>query len=452
MARGVAAGALSARALTEAALARIAEVNARLGAVVALRAEAARRDADAIDRAVQAGRSLGPLAGVPMTVKDSFDTCDLVSTWGTVGRAHTVPYADATAVRRLREAGAILLGKTNTPELTLGFHTHNALHGHTRNPHALDRSPGGSSGGAAAIVAAGGSAFDIGTDTGGSIRVPAHCCGVAGIRPTSGRVSRAGHAIGPHGPLEALTQVGPLARRVDDLRVVLAAVAGRDGADPAVVDMPLFPEEPRAVTHLRVAVYADNGAYTPSAAVAQCVETCAASLAATGAKVRAARPPGAAGAQDLFVRLMMGDGGAWVRALLAEAGTPLDATTLRWVPAVLRRDPASTARAMRRALDEWQAFRAAMNAFMEDFDVILCPPAGEPALSIGDAERDGRVFAYTMPYNLTGWPAAVVPVGRTSDGLPIGVQIVCRAWDEALCLDVAEYLEEKLGGYRSPSL
>ena len=186
-------GDVSSETVVGAFLDRIAEVNPKLNAVVQLRAEAALEEARAADR-VPAGER-GPLHGVPMTIKDSLDTAGLVTTGGTKGRASFVPSADATVVRRLRAAGAIILGKTNTPDLTLSYETSNLVYGRTNNPFDASRTSGGSSGGAAAIVAAGGSPMEIGSDTGGSIRLPAHCCGIAGIKPTAGRVPRTGHII-----------------------------------------------------------------------------------------------------------------------------------------------------------------------------------------------------------------------------------------------------------------
>ncbi|HET6900342.1 MAG TPA: amidase, partial [Vicinamibacteria bacterium] len=179
-------GALSSEAAVRAFLERIEAVNPRLNAVVQLRAEAALEEARAADRVAPARR--GPLHGLPMTLKDSLDTAGLVTTGGTTGRASFVPAEDATVVRRVRAAGAIVLGKTNTPDLTLSYETTNLVYGRTNNPFDPSRTSGGSSGGAAAIVAAGGSPVEIGSDTGGSIRLPAHCCGVAGLKPTAGRV------------------------------------------------------------------------------------------------------------------------------------------------------------------------------------------------------------------------------------------------------------------------
>ncbi|MGB5051069.1 MAG: amidase, partial [Caldilineaceae bacterium] len=195
---------VSSAEVVEAHLHRIAQVNPALNAVVTL-TEDAREQARQADAALHAGELWGPLHGVPMTIKDSFDTAGVVSTWGTVGRRAFVPDTDATAVARMKAAGAILLGKTNTSEFTMSFYTNNRLFGATRNPYNTERMSGGSSGGAAAIVAAGGSPMDLGTDTGGSVRLPAHFCGVAGIRPTSGRVPRTGHAIPFGGPADLLT-------------------------------------------------------------------------------------------------------------------------------------------------------------------------------------------------------------------------------------------------------
>ena len=239
LARAIRARELSVREAVDACLARIEEVNPRLNAVVLIRGEEARREADEADAALARGEETGPLQGVPITLKDSHDTAGTVSTWGTPGRRNRIPEAHATAAGRLLEAGAILLGKTNTPEFTLSFETDNPIHGRTSNPYDTDRTPGGSSGGAAAILAAGGAALDLGTDTGGSIRLPAHFCGIAGIRPTTGRVPRTGHAIGPGGLIDSLTQVGPMARFVEDLALALPIVSGPDGRDPYLAPVPL---------------------------------------------------------------------------------------------------------------------------------------------------------------------------------------------------------------------
>src|SRR5688500_3707597 len=217
MARLVRAKEISSEELVRAHLNRIRDVNGTLNAVCQIDEEAALSAARSADAALAKGAKPGPLHGVPITIKDSFDTKGLISTGGTTGRAKYIPEKDATAVARLRGAGAIILGKTNTPELTISYETDTLIYGRTNNPYDLQRTSGGRSGGAAAILAAGGAALALGSDTAGSIRVPAHFCGVAGLRPTYGRVSRAGHILPPGGVIGRLTHIGPLARSVSDL-------------------------------------------------------------------------------------------------------------------------------------------------------------------------------------------------------------------------------------------
>ena len=267
------AGAIRAREISSeevvrACLRRIDEVNSRINAVVVLRADAALAEARDADQALARGKLKGPLHGVPMTIKDSLDTEGIISTGGTMGRAGFVPEEDATVVERLKAAGAILLGKTNTPELTLSFETDNLVYGRTNNPYDLTRTPGGSSGGAAAIVAAGGAPFDIGSDTGGSICLPSHFCGTAGIKPTSGRVPRTGHIISYGGIHDGLTQLGPIARYVRDLALILRVIAGPDGRDPSIVPMPLRDPGRVSMRRLRVAWHTDNGLVSPTDEIA----------------------------------------------------------------------------------------------------------------------------------------------------------------------------------------
>ena len=245
--------------------ARIGEVNDRLNAVVQQTGERATSEAKHADAALARGDILGPLHGVPITLKDSIDTEGVVTTGGTKGRAGFVPDQDSTVAARLRAAGAILLGKTNTPELTLAGETNNLIYGQTNNPYDVSRTPGGSSGGAGAIVASGGSPLDMGSDTGGSIRLPAHFCGIAGIKPTSGRVPRTGHIV-PYGlgALDSLTQIGPMARFVEDLVLALPIISGPDWRDPAIVPMPLDDPSDVDIGGLRVAMHTDNGVMTPT--------------------------------------------------------------------------------------------------------------------------------------------------------------------------------------------
>ncbi len=431
-------------------LARIEAVNPQLNAVVQLAAESARQQARAADETLARGEPIGPLHGVPFTIKDSLDTAGLISTGGTTGRRSFVPAQDATVVARLRRAGGILLGKTNTPELTLSIVTDNLIYGRTNNPYNLALTPGGSSGGAAAIVAAGGSPLDLGSDTGGSIRQPAHLCGVAGLKPTSGRVPRTGHII-PFdvGPLDMLTQIGPLARYVEDLILTLPLIAGPDWRDPAIVPLPVGDPEAVESGRLRVAFFIDNGIIPPTPEIVEVVQSAAISLAESGAIVDEARPPGIEHTRDTWLELVVADGAAWIRRLLDEAGTTEFHPILQ--QRFFEREPVSAAE-YNRMLTRVDRLRSAMLAFMERYDVIICPAGAYPALPHDRIADINAGFTYTRVFNLTGWPAAVVRGGTSPEGLPIGVQIVAQPWRENVALAVAQYLETVLGGWQPPRL
>lgn len=440
---------ISSQAVVEACLVRIEAVNPRLNAVVQLTAEAALDQAREADVAFARGESKGPLHGVPMTIKDSFDTAGVISSWGTVGRARFIPAEDATVVKRLKAAGAILLGKTNTPEFTLGYETDNRVYGCTNNPYDLAHTPGGSSGGAAAMIAAGGAPFDIGTDTGGSIRLPAHFCGIAGLRPTTGRAPRTGHAVPPGGLLDPLTQVGPLARFVEDLGLILSLIAGPDGRDPFIAPVPL--RDPKVVNlkELRGAFYTDNGIQTPTPEIVAAVEKAVEALSATGIPFEEKRPPGIEETFEISTPLFRGwDGGAWVKMLLERAGTPTTETTLHRYLEGKTMPPEELVR----LIDRWDRFRIRLLTFFEPYDFIICPVNAYPAIRHGEMSDKYAGFSYTMTYNLTGWPGAVVRAGTSPEGLPIGVQVVAHPWREDVALAVAQHLETALGGWQEPPL
>ena len=313
LAEAIRARDVSSSEVVAACLRRIGAVNPGLNAVVCL-ADDATAAARLADVELRDGHLRGPLHGVPFTIKDSLDTAGLVTSAGTSGWAKRVPGRDATVVTRLKAAGGILLGKTNTPEFTWSDETENLVYGRTVNPYDAERTPGGSSGGAAAIVAAGGSPLDIGSDTGDSIRQPAHVCGIAGLKPTSGRVPRSGHWPSYRGILESLTQLGPLARRVDDLALVLPIIAGPDGEDPHVAPVPLRDPATVVIAGLRVTWFTDNGVRPPTAETAAAVETAVAALDAAGARLSHLVPPGLDRAAELWQRLVDEDDARRVRA------------------------------------------------------------------------------------------------------------------------------------------
>jgi len=440
---------------------RIEAINSKLNAVVQLTAETALAQAREADAALARGEIKGSLHGVPFTVKDNIETAGVICTAGTKGRATFVPSHDAPIVSRLRAAGAILLGKTNMPELGLGVETDNLVYGRTNNPYDTERIAGGSSGGEAALIAAGGSPLGLGNDAGGSIRSPAHFCGIAGLKPTSGRVSRTGHVPGFGGHLDALWLSGPMARFVEDLWLTLPLITGVDGRDPAIVPMPLGDSYAVELKRLKAAVYTqlplsvggvDQVVY-PTPETVMTVTRAAKALADAGLHVEEDRPPGIEYSWELWFRLAAADGGAGLKAFLQQIGTtepsPLMQAALdAWAAYAL-----STTELLGR-IYQWDFFRSAMLSFMDKYDVLLCPANAESAPRHGVSFTPAAfpAFAYPMAYNLTGWPAAVVRAGISPDGLPIGVQIVGRPWREDVVLAVAQHIETALGGWQRPSL
>jgi amidase len=408
---------------------RIEAVNPTLNAVVHLEAEraldAARRSDEALARARQSDRApagslaaIGRLHGVPFTVKDNIATEGIVTTAGVAERASAVPEHDATVVARLRAAGGIVLAKTNLPPWGGGSETVNELFGRTNNPYDLQRSVSGSSGGEAAIIAAGGSPLGIGTDSGGSVRDPAHFCGLAAWKPTAGLVPTTGviDEDGPIGPMvDPRTQVGVLARSVGDLALVGPIVAGPDGLDAGVapVGSAFAGADAADVDALGVAVMTDNGVVAPSADTVATVRAAADALDALGARVSDSRHP---------------DGGhELTREIWRSYDGELSSLDLY---AVLAR---------------WDAYRTAMLRWIGVWDALICPVYPTPAHRHGALERDG--LSYTTPYSLTGWPCVVVRCGASAEGLPIGVQVVAGPWRDGVTLRVAAALEAALGGF-----
>ncbi|HCV26892.1 MAG TPA: amidase [Dehalococcoidia bacterium] len=439
---------VSSEEIARAALKRIDEVNPKLNAVVALAADRALDEARQRDVETARGEFKGLLHGVPITLKDSHDTEGIVTTGGTTGRREFVPTTDSPPVARLRAAGAVVLGKTNTPEFTMSFITENLVYGKTNNPYDVTRTPGGSSGGAAAIVAACGAFLELGSDLGGSVRVPANYCGIAGLKPTTGRVPRTGHIVPPGGYRDAFTTIGPLARRVDDLILTFPLIAGPDWRDPYIVEMPVRDPDLLDFSELRVATYDDNGVLTPTSEVMAAVKTAGEAIAITGARVDENRPVAVPRASEFMDRTRTADGGAFSRVLLERYGTSRSSPTLQ-----SRIDSAGDpldADGLAQVQDEMDQLRIEMLTFMDDYDAIVCPVSGFPAPLHDDAAIT-TFGGYTHIYNMTGWPAVVVRVGTSPEGLPIGVQVVARAWREDVALGLAGAIEMATGGWEAPA-
>jgi amidase len=438
--------------VVESCLDRIGAVNPRINAVVAFADDALDRAREADARAAAGRESLPPLHGVPFTIKDSIDTAGLVTTAGTMGWRDRIPDRDATVVARLRAAGGILLGKTNTPEFTWSDETDNDVYGRTNNPYDLERTPGGSSGGAAAIVAAGGSPFDIGSDTGDSIRQPAHVCGIAGIKPTSGRVPQTGQWPSFRGIAGSLQQLGPLARHVDDLALILPIIAGPDGEDPRVPPVILGAPDDVDVASLLIVAFTDNGIRQPTPETARAVEAAATALEAAGARVEWQAPPGLDDAWDTWDRLIRSDGHAWLQRLIAGAGTPGWGSyeTRGWI----QPRPPVPGDELSALLEHADDVRSRLLRWFHDTaaDAIACPAMPQPAIRHGESNEPWFGDTYSDVHNLTGWPAVVVRGGTSAEGLPIGVQLVARPWREDVALAAARVVEDASGGWQPPPL
>ena len=437
-------GTVSSVELVELYLNRISEVNPSINAAIEVLAEPARQAARMADQRRANGTMLSPLDGVPFSVKDSIEVAGTVCSAGTLGLQNAQrSRADATVVARLRDAGAIPIARTNLPDLLFAFESDNLIHGRTNNPYDLSRTSGGSSGGEAALTAACGSPFGLGSDAAGSVRLPAHFCGIASIKPTSGRLPRSGH-VPPHGGwLEMLWQIGPMARHVEDLCTIMPILAGPDGVDHTALDVPY--RDPSAVhlRDLRVAFFTDNGIVPAGVETAATVRAAADRLSKQIARVEERRPPCIERSYDLEMMMIGPDGGDGLRQFLREVGSTQTHPLLdQWLAKL---EPyRTTVSGFSAYWDTLHEFRAGMYRFLQNYDAILSPVYPQPALPHGTStlEENFRGFSYTMTYNLTGWPAAVVRCGESADGLPICVQIAAAPWHEDIALALASCIDK----------
>jgi len=445
--------------LVDAHLQRIADLNPRLNAFVQVDNVRARREAQALEADAMRGEFKGPLHGVPISIKSSLEVAGLRCESGTRLRAGHIGAQDAVLVARLKAAGAIVLGVTNTPELLMAWETDNVLYGRTNNPWDVARTPGGSSGGEAAAIASGCSAGGVGSDGGGSIRVPAHFSGICGLKPTPGRIPSTGHFPVSAGPFALLGVVGPMARTVGDLQALFEVMAGPDDGDPSSSPAPLRKIQSEELKQIRIGCFEDDGRtpVTPETRVA--VRTAAEGLTRAGFQVVPFRPEGLEQARDLWWKLF-GTAGGMILGPLTKGHeaelSPILKEFLDWVAA----EPPHTGHTL---LNTWllrDELRAQFLAQMQHLPILLCPAAAIPAFRHGERvwKVDGKTvkyldaWSYTEWFNLLGNPAAVVPVGPSPEGLPIGVQIVGRPWEEELVIAVAAEVERESGGFRKPPL
>lgn len=436
--------------IVEAHLQRIERLNPSLNAIVTLAPDLLDR-ARAAEAELMSGKEVGPLHGLPITVKDTIDTQSLRTTAGSRLLADNVPDRDATVVARLKAAGAIISGKTNTPEMALPYETDNPIFGRTNNPYELGRTPGGSSGGEAAAIAASLSVAGIGSDLSGSIRVPAHFCGIAGLKPTTGRVPVDGHTPSVTGLLSIGACIGPMARTVADLALLFGVIAD---AAPEPGDASL--------RGLRIAWYADDGVAPVTDETRAAVRAAASALSHAGLEVSEEQPPGVSQGARLWTELFSraasdqlrefyhgreDEAGPKVSMLLANLELETDLPKR-----ISKAEQAAT------AVLEREHRREDLLRWMKTTPLILAPVGATPAFEHG-AQRvtvDGeslsvfRAFSYSQTFNVFGLPSVVVPAGKSAEGLPIGVQIVGRPFEERTVLAAAAAIEEALGGWQRP--
>lgn len=454
--------------LLEAHLGQVTRHNVRLNALVTWDEARARTRAREADAALARGEVWGPLHGVPLTIKDSFETTGLRTTSGFAGLVGHVPTQDATVVARLKAAGAVIVGKTNLPTLALDTQTHNPVFGRTNNPWDVARTSGGSTGGGAVAVASGMSPLEVGSDIGGSIRIPSHFCGVFGLKPTDGRIPLSGHIPGiPGSPRGVRHQAvaGPLARTVEDLRLALRLLAGPDGRDTEVLPIP-FQDVPRRELRAHRFVWtAGFGGMPVSAETRASLEQLARSLEQAGCRVEQRTP-------DIDFERMWE---AWGVLLGAEVGAeiPVAARISTALHFKSMRGDSTLNRGIVRGLwgrmtDYAQALTVRdqvmlqVEAFLEGWDAWLCPVTVGPAFTHRRSGEWLEVDAQRVPYmdgtcglpslfNLTGHPVVTVPLSREgSTALPLGVQVVGPRWKDEALLSVAEALTDVTGPFRRP--
>jgi amidase len=456
---------ISSRELLEHYLARVERLNPPLNAVVTLDPGGARRAADDADAALSRGDIRGPLHGVPMTIKDTYQTAGMRTTCGLQAWDH-VPERDAEAVRRLRDAGAVIFGKTNTPTLAADWQTFNPIFGATNNPWDTTRTTGGSSGGAAAALATGMTALELGSDIAGSIRVPSNWCGICGHKPSWGIVPQRGHLPPAAGVLADtdLAVMAPMARDVDDLDMALDILAGPSDHAAAGWRLELPPPRGTTLRDFRLAVWLDDPAYPVEGEVETVLESAVRRVGEAGAQLADARP--AVALPDVVATYM--------RLLYPVILATIPQSSFDALAAISVEDEGPLTNTARfatirhrdwlRANEQREQLRAVMADYFREVDALLMPVAVVPAIphdhSEPFADREIRTAGGSRPYlDMFGWialptvtylPATVVPVGFTAAGLPVGLQIVGPFLEDRTTLAVARHVEELLGGYVPP--
>ncbi len=431
----------------------IEQWNPQLQALVDFDAERVREQARALQ---DASGARGPLFGLPMTIKASIATAGHRCELGSLLHRGNIPHENATVVDRAIQAGALILGTTNCPEFLMAYESDNRLYGRTANPWDTARTAGGSSGGEAAAVAAGLSAAGIGSDSGGSVRTPAHFTGISSLKPTPGRIPSRGHLAAGDGPFSILGALGPMARTVRDVALLFITLSGHDARDPVSPPVGLRNESLEDLKRVPIGFFEDDGPVT--AETRQAVRDAARALEAQGFHVRPFKPQALEEARQLWWKFFVRGGAMLLDPLVQGRHAELSPTFLDFL-SIAHREPALSAEELLTAWMYCDHVRRKLLTEMESFPILLCPVCAIPAFRHGERswEVDGQrleyldAMRYTQWFNLLGAPAAVVPVGRSSEGLPIGVQIAGRPFEDERVLGIAAAVEASFG-YQPPPL
>jgi Asp-tRNA(Asn)/Glu-tRNA(Gln) amidotransferase A subunit family amidase len=440
---------ISALELADEYIRQIERLNPQINALVDFEAERVREQAKVSD---SAGSPKGPLAGLPVTVKSSIATAGYLCEIGSLVNEGHIPTRDATVVARLRQTGAVILGTTNCPEYLMAYVTENLLHGRTNNPWNLDYTPGGSSGGESAAIAAGMSAGGLGSDSGGSVRVPAHFTGICSLKPTPGRIPGEGHMPPCIGPFSFLGAIGPMARTIDDVALLFDALSGQDPVDPVSPPVVLRTPSLEGIKRLPIGYFEDDGLTPVTAETRQAVQDAAQALRKQGFDVRPFRPKGLEQARKLWETFFVRCGAMFEEPLVRGHEDRLSPVFQDFLDRA-HAAPPLTAGELLNAWAESDIIRGKLLEQMQEFPLLLCPVCAVPAFKHGERSWtiDGQpveyldAMRYSQWFNLLAAPAAVVPVGQSPEGLPIGVQLVGRPFEDEIVLKVASVIDHEFG-------
>jgi len=450
------AGKISIVELAEAHLRQIERLNPSLNVFADFEPERVRSQARKMDATPATER--GPLHGLPVTVKSSIATAGYKCEIGSVFHRGDIPSEDAVVVARLRAAGALILGTTNCPEFLMAYETANDLHGRTRNPWDLDRTPGGSSGGESAAIAAGISAAGLGSDSGGSVRVPAHFTGICSLKPTPGRFPGRGHLPPCVGPFSTLGAIGPMARTMADVQLMFRTLGGQDDADPSSPPMPLRTLTLYELRAQRIGFFEDDSLTPVTPETRTAVNAAAKALRNAGFRVEPFRPQTLERLRKLWWTFFVQCGAMFYEPEVRGRREKLSPIFREFLDIADNSGPLTSTELLN-AWAEMDLLRSKTLEEMRNYPVLLCPVASTPAWKHGEREwslGDQKVkyldsVRYTQWFNTLGAPAAVVPVGRSREGLPIGVQIVARPFEDETALGIASIIDAAFG-FQPPPL